>query len=36
MAAYNFAIHSQEDCIEIDVSHSSVGVLFALHDSDLQ
>lgn len=36
MAAYNRAIHSQVDCIEIDVSQSSDGVLFALHDRDLQ
>ncbi|XVF63480.1 hypothetical protein PTKIN_Ptkin09bG0090000 [Pterospermum kingtungense] len=34
--AYNFALHSQVDCIEIDVSRSSDGVLFALHDRDLQ
>ncbi|GLU16300.1 hypothetical protein SLE2022_327390 [Rubroshorea leprosula] len=36
MAAYRFAIRSQVDCIEIDVSRSSDGVLFALHDRDLQ
>lgn len=30
--AYNFALRSQVDCIEIDVSRSSDGVLFALHD----
>ncbi|XWS24654.1 hypothetical protein CRYUN_Cryun27aG0001000 [Craigia yunnanensis] len=36
MSAYNFALHSQVDCIEIDVSRSSDGVLFALHDRDLQ
>lgn len=32
MNAYNIAISSQADCIEIDVSRSSDGVLFALHD----
>lgn len=32
MPAYNFALRSQVDCIEIDVSRSSDGVLFALHD----
>ncbi|XP_021300008.1 glycerophosphodiester phosphodiesterase GDPD4 isoform X2 [Herrania umbratica] len=31
-----FALRSQVDCIEIDVSRSSDGVLFALHDRDLQ
>ncbi|XP_019434591.1 PREDICTED: glycerophosphodiester phosphodiesterase GDPD4 isoform X2 [Lupinus angustifolius] len=36
MAAYLSALHSQVDCIEIDVSRSSDGVLFALHDRDLQ
>ncbi|KAA8544559.1 hypothetical protein F0562_022582 [Nyssa sinensis] len=36
MAAYRLALHSQVDCIEIDVSRSSDGVLFALHDRDLQ
>ncbi|KAL8482355.1 hypothetical protein ACS0TY_028502 [Phlomoides rotata] len=36
MNAYNIAISSQADCIEIDVSRSSDGVLFALHDRDLQ
>ncbi|XP_052202105.1 glycerophosphodiester phosphodiesterase GDPD4 isoform X4 [Diospyros lotus] len=36
MAAYHAALHSQVDCIEIDVSRSSDGVLFALHDRDLQ
>ncbi|XP_022718176.1 glycerophosphodiester phosphodiesterase GDPD4 isoform X2 [Durio zibethinus] len=36
MSAYNFALRSQVDCIEIDVSRSSDGVLFALHDRDLQ
>ncbi|XP_038717758.1 glycerophosphodiester phosphodiesterase GDPD4 isoform X2 [Tripterygium wilfordii] len=36
MAAYGKALHSQVDCIEIDVSRSSDGVLFALHDRDLQ
>ncbi|KAA3453705.1 glycerophosphodiester phosphodiesterase GDPD4 [Gossypium australe] len=33
MSAYSIALHSQVDCIEIDVSRSSDGVLFALHDS---
>ncbi|KNA17028.1 hypothetical protein SOVF_083780 isoform B [Spinacia oleracea] len=32
MAAYHSALHSQADCIEIDVSSSADGVLFALHD----
>ncbi|KAJ0085785.1 hypothetical protein Patl1_07324 [Pistacia atlantica] len=32
MAAYRSALHSQVDCIEIDVSRSSDGALFALHD----
>ncbi|XP_038996643.1 uncharacterized protein LOC120121324 [Hibiscus syriacus] len=32
MSAYGFALRSQVDCIEIDVSRSSDGVLFALHD----
>lgn len=32
MAAYHFALHSQVDCIEIDVSRSLDGVLLALHD----
>ncbi|KAJ9676369.1 hypothetical protein PVL29_025072 [Vitis rotundifolia] len=32
MDAYRIALHSQVDCIEIDVSRSSDGVLFALHD----
>ncbi|CAA0837703.1 Glycerophosphodiester phosphodiesterase GDPD4 [Striga hermonthica] len=36
MDAYNIALSSQVDCIEIDVSRSSDGVLFALHDRDLQ
>ncbi|XP_074335381.1 glycerophosphodiester phosphodiesterase GDPD4 isoform X2 [Apium graveolens] len=36
MAAYHIALRSQVDCIEIDVSRSSDGVLFALHDRDLQ
>ncbi|GFZ09705.1 PLC-like phosphodiesterases superfamily protein [Actinidia rufa] len=33
MTAYHTALRSQVDCIEIDVSRSSDGVLFALHDS---
>lgn len=32
MDAYRIAIRSQVDCIEIDVSRSADGVLFALHD----
>ncbi|CBI17004.3 hypothetical protein VitviT2T_029251 [Vitis vinifera] len=36
MNAYRIALHSQVDCIEIDVSRSSDGVLFALHDRELQ
>ncbi|XP_057469934.1 glycerophosphodiester phosphodiesterase GDPD4 isoform X3 [Actinidia eriantha] len=36
MTAYHTALRSQVDCIEIDVSRSSDGVLFALHDRDLQ
>ncbi|KAH7530051.1 hypothetical protein JRO89_XSUnG0025500 [Xanthoceras sorbifolium] len=32
MAAYRFALRAQVDCIEIDVSRSLDGVLFALHD----
>ncbi|XP_076939927.1 glycerophosphodiester phosphodiesterase GDPD4-like [Bidens hawaiensis] len=36
MAAYNIALRSQVDCIEIDVSRSADGVLLALHDRDLQ
>ncbi|XP_062152589.1 glycerophosphodiester phosphodiesterase GDPD4 [Alnus glutinosa] len=36
MAAYRIALRSHVDCIEIDVSRSSDGVLFALHDRDLQ
>lgn len=32
MEAYQIALDSQADCIEIDVSRSSDGVLFALHD----
>ncbi|XP_028053867.1 glycerophosphodiester phosphodiesterase GDPD4 isoform X4 [Camellia sinensis] len=36
MAAYHTALHSRVDCIEIDVSRSSDGILFALHDRDLQ
>lgn len=36
MDAYRIAIRSQVDCIEIDVSRSADGVLFALHDRDLQ
>ncbi|XP_057453892.1 glycerophosphodiester phosphodiesterase GDPD4 isoform X2 [Lotus japonicus] len=36
MAAYLHALRARVDCIEIDVSRSSDGVLFALHDRDLQ
>ncbi|KAL6228452.1 hypothetical protein ACLB2K_002402 [Fragaria x ananassa] len=36
MSAYHSALNSQVDCIEIDVSRSSDGVLLALHDRDLQ
>ncbi|KAF4392178.1 hypothetical protein G4B88_026167 [Cannabis sativa] len=36
IAAYHSALASQVDCIEIDVSRSLDGVLFALHDRDLQ
>lgn len=34
--AYQIALSSQVDCIEVDVSRSSDGFLFALHDRDLQ
>ncbi|KFK41564.1 hypothetical protein AALP_AA2G145400 [Arabis alpina] len=36
MDAYSYAIRSRVDCIEVDVSRSSDGVLFALHNRDLQ
>ncbi|XP_030936881.1 glycerophosphodiester phosphodiesterase GDPD4 isoform X2 [Quercus lobata] len=36
MDAYRIALHSKVDCVEIDVSRSFDGVLFALHDRDLQ
>lgn len=36
MDAYRIAILSRVDCIEIDVSRSIDGTLFALHDRDLQ
>ncbi|KAK7322360.1 hypothetical protein VNO77_25739 [Canavalia gladiata] len=36
MASYLSALQSRVDCVEIDVSRSSDGVLFALHDRDLQ
>ncbi|KAK4570651.1 hypothetical protein RGQ29_029493 [Quercus rubra] len=36
MDAYRIALHSKVDCIEIDVSRSFDGILFALHDRDLQ
>ncbi|GKF32021.1 glycerophosphodiester phosphodiesterase GDPD4-like protein isoform X2, partial [Tanacetum coccineum] len=32
MDAYQIALRAQVDCIEIDVSRSADGVLFALHD----
>ena len=32
MDAYSIALRSQANCIEVDVSRSSDGVLFALHD----
>ena len=32
MAAYHLALRSKVDCLEIDVSRSKDGVLFALHD----
>ncbi|XP_048498646.1 glycerophosphodiester phosphodiesterase GDPD4 isoform X2 [Beta vulgaris subsp. vulgaris] len=35
-AAYRSALHSRADCIEIDVSLSADGVLYALHDRELQ
>ncbi|XP_026435054.1 glycerophosphodiester phosphodiesterase GDPD4-like isoform X1 [Papaver somniferum] len=36
ISAYHSALSSQVDCIEVDVSRSSDGILFALHDRDLQ
>ncbi|KAK1274723.1 hypothetical protein QJS04_geneDACA009959 [Acorus gramineus] len=36
MDAYRSALRSGVDCVEIDISRSSDGVLFALHDRDLQ
>ncbi|XXG86990.1 hypothetical protein AAC387_Pa11g1787 [Persea americana] len=36
MDAYRFALLAQVDCIEVDVSRSLDGALFALHDRDLQ
>ncbi|KAI5640293.1 hypothetical protein M9H77_00319 [Catharanthus roseus] len=36
MDAYRIALGSQVDCIEIDVSRSLDGILFALHDRELQ
>ncbi|XP_010534136.1 PREDICTED: glycerophosphodiester phosphodiesterase GDPD4 isoform X1 [Tarenaya hassleriana] len=36
MDAYDYAIRSRVDCIEVDVSRSADGVLFALHHRDLQ
>ncbi|KAG1331217.1 glycerophosphodiester phosphodiesterase GDPD4 [Cocos nucifera] len=35
MEAYRIALDSRVDCMEIDVSRSSDGVLFALHDRSL-
>ncbi|KZV57117.1 hypothetical protein F511_05991 [Dorcoceras hygrometricum] len=34
--AYRIALSSQVDCVEVDVSRSADGVLFALHDRELQ
>ncbi|XP_074272614.1 glycerophosphodiester phosphodiesterase GDPD4 [Silene latifolia] len=36
VAAYRSALRARVDCIEIDVSRSADGFLFALHDRDLQ
>ncbi|PKA57160.1 hypothetical protein AXF42_Ash002464 [Apostasia shenzhenica] len=36
MEAYRIALDSHVDCIEIDISRSLDGTLFALHDRDLQ
>ncbi|CAL4981659.1 unnamed protein product [Urochloa decumbens] len=36
MEAFRMALEARVDCVEVDVSRSSDGVLFALHDRDLQ
>ncbi|RCV37700.1 hypothetical protein SETIT_8G083900v2 [Setaria italica] len=36
MEAFRMALDARVDCMEVDVSRSSDGVLFALHDRDLQ
>ncbi|KMZ62146.1 putative Glycerophosphoryl diester phosphodiesterase, partial [Zostera marina] len=36
MEAYDYALRLHVDCIEIDISRSSDGVLFAIHDRELQ
>nr|CAB3489589.1 unnamed protein product [Digitaria exilis] len=36
MDAFRMALDARVDCVEVDVSRSSDGVLFALHDRDLQ
>ncbi|CAL4994252.1 unnamed protein product [Urochloa decumbens] len=36
MEAFRMALDARVDCVEVDVSRSSDGVLFALHDRDLQ
>lgn len=36
MDAFRMALDARVDCVEVDVSRSSDGELFALHDRDLQ
>uniref|UniRef100_A0A0D9XQL8 glycerophosphodiester phosphodiesterase n=1 Tax=Leersia perrieri TaxID=77586 RepID=A0A0D9XQL8_9ORYZ len=36
MDAFRLALDARVDCVEVDVSRSSDGVLFVLHDRDLQ
>uniref|UniRef100_A0A0A9GM87 glycerophosphodiester phosphodiesterase n=2 Tax=Arundo donax TaxID=35708 RepID=A0A0A9GM87_ARUDO len=36
MDAFRMALDARVDCVEVDISRSSDGVLFALHDRDLQ
>ncbi|KAG2561180.1 hypothetical protein PVAP13_8KG147800 [Panicum virgatum] len=36
MEAFRMALDARVDCVEVDISRSSDGVLFALHDRDLQ
>ncbi|XP_047087956.1 glycerophosphodiester phosphodiesterase GDPD4-like [Lolium rigidum] len=36
MDAFRMALDARVDCVEVDVSRSSDGTLFALHDRDLQ